>query len=95
MEVDAEGKPTRSKMSQLVVASDKAHGILGKADLDLSQFGTTDFQVHQLPLRECEYENAFIEVRLKGAEKRRQSTRNAQSAPNVEDISIASSILKL
>mmetsp|Transcript_23650 Transcript_23650/g.31694 ORF Transcript_23650/g.31694 Transcript_23650/m.31694 type:complete len:88 (+) Transcript_23650:64-327(+) len=36
MEIDFGGKPTRAKMSQLVVASDKAHGILGKADLDLS-----------------------------------------------------------
>jgi len=43
MDVDANGRPTKSKMSQLVVASDKAHGILGKADLDLSQFGQDEF----------------------------------------------------
>ena len=43
MEVDFNGNPTRAKMSNLVVASDKAHGILGKADLDLSQFGKDDF----------------------------------------------------
>ena len=54
-----------------MIASDKAHGILGKADLDLSQFGTTDFQVHVLPLRDCAFEGASVEVRLKGAEKRR------------------------
>ena len=63
-----------------MVASDKAHGILGKCDLDLSQYGTSDYQVHTLPLNESSYENAFIEVRLKGAEKRRQSTRNTPAA---------------
>lgn len=36
MEVDFNGTPTRSKMSNLVVASDRAHGVLGTADLDLS-----------------------------------------------------------
>ena len=80
MDVDINGTPLRAKMSNLVVASDKAHGILGKADLDLSQFGKEDFQVHELTLRECEYENAFITVHLKGSEKRRQSTRNNQQA---------------
>jgi len=96
MEVDASGKPTRPKNSQLVVASDKAHGILGKANLDLSKFGINDFEVHQLPLTECEYEGAFIEVRLKGAEKRRQSTKNTPaSAATNEDIQISSSIMKL
>lgn len=77
MDVDFDGKPTRPKNSQLVIASDKAHGILGKADLDLSQYGTTDFQMHKLPLYDCAYEGAFVEVSLKGAEKRRASTRNA------------------
>ena len=77
MDVDFDGKPTRPKNSQLVIASDKAHGILGKADLDLSQYGTADFQMHKLPLYDCAYEGAFVEVSLKGAEKRRASTRNA------------------
>ena len=86
MEVDFNGTPTRPKMSNLVVASDKVHGVLGTADLDLSQFGKEDFQVHELPLRDCEYENAFVTVHLKGSEKRRQSTRNAQQpAANREE----------
>ena len=61
-----------------MVASDKAHGILGKADLDLSQFEFGEFKVHTLSLRDCAYEGASIEVQLKGAEKqaRRESTRN-------------------
>ena len=75
MELDINGKPTRAKNSQLVIASDKNRGILGKADLDLSQFGTTDFQVHILELYDCAYEGAFVEVSLKGAEKRRASQR--------------------
>lgn len=72
MDIDASGKPTRAKMSQLVVASDKTHGILGKADLDLSQFGIDDFRVHTLPLRDCAYEGASIEVHLKGQERLRR-----------------------
>ena len=95
MEVDANGKPTRPKNSQLVVASDKAHGIIGKANLDLSKFGIADFETHQLYLTDCEYEGAFIEVRLKGAEKRRQSTKNNTNAATSEDIQISSSIMKL
>lgn len=61
-----------------MVASDKAHGILGKADLDLSQFGQDEFQAHTLSLRDCAYENAQIVVHLKGQEvrERRESTRN-------------------
>ena len=67
MEFDYDGKPTRSKMSKLFVASTKARGLLGKADLDLSQFGTTDYLKHKLPLNDCNYEGAFIEVHLKGS----------------------------
>ena len=77
-----------------MVLSDKTRGVLGKADLDLSQYGTADFQIHRLPLTECAYEDAFIEVRLKGAEKRKQSTRNTPAATG-EDISMASSIMAL
>ena len=43
MEIGLDGKPTRAKMSSLVVRSDRSHGILGKADLDLSLYGTSDF----------------------------------------------------
>jgi hypothetical protein len=36
MDVDANGKPNKPKMSTLTVASDKTRGVLGKAELDLS-----------------------------------------------------------
>ena len=54
-----------------MIASDKAHGILGKADLDLSKFGVNEFEVHKLSLRECEFPGAQVEVHLKGTEKRK------------------------
>ena len=64
---DENGTPSK-KLSKLTVASDKAHGILGTADLDLSQFNDGDYRMHQIPLENCQYENAFIEVGLKGVE---------------------------
>ena len=36
MDVDANGKPNKPKMSTLTVESDKTRGVLGKAELDLS-----------------------------------------------------------
>ena len=50
--------------------------------------------MHVLPLRECAYEGASIEVHLRGAEKRRQSTRNTPAAGG-EDLSQASMIMQL
>ena len=101
MNIGPDEKATKSKMSQLVVLSDKAHGCLGKADLDLSKFGIGEFQEHRLPLFETQYQDAFVVVRLKGTEKeKRQSTQNAtptQSAAGAtgEDMAIASSIMAL
>lgn len=39
---------------------------MGKAELDLSLFTENDFNVLILPLKDCQYENSFIEVGLKG-----------------------------
>ena len=58
LDVDADGKPVKPKISQLTVASDKARGILGKAELDLSKFATDDFNVLTIPLTDCKYEDA-------------------------------------
>ena len=46
--------------------SDKARGTLGKADLDLALYGENEFKIIKLPLMNCKYEGAFIEVGLKG-----------------------------
>ena len=50
------------------VASDKARGILGKAELDLSLYGEDTFNIQKLPLKDCAYEDAYIEVGLKGVQ---------------------------
>ena len=73
---------------------------MGKADLDLSQYGLGEFQVHTLSLRDCQFEGASIEVHLKGAEKvrRQASTRNTPglaAANSAEDLASNSAMIKL
>lgn len=80
MDLDADGNPLKQKISRLTVASDKAHGLLGKVDLDLSRYGEEDFLVQQLPLEGCEYEGAFIEVGLKGAESKAPLSKGSPTA---------------
>ena len=82
------------------MASDKARGILGKADLDMAQFGYTEYREHRLEIKDSQYEGAWIEVALKATE-RRDSTRNAagsslnesyrSSNTNVEPVAAAES----
>ena len=60
------GKPAKPKMSHLTIASDKSKGIVGKAELDLSLYGDNEFNVFRLKLTECQSEDAYIEVGLKG-----------------------------
>lgn len=66
MDIGEDGKPTKAKMSHLHVASDKSRGIIGKAELDLSQYGQDEFNVIKLPLQDCISEDGYIEVGLKG-----------------------------
>ena len=73
-----------------MVASDKAHGILGKANLNLAEYGVNEFQVHKLSLKDCEFEGATVEVHLKGSEKRKQSVKN--NLESSQDRQTASSI---
>lgn len=76
MACDESGMPTKPKMSQLTIASDRARGILGKCDLDLAKFSYDDFTIHKIDITECQYEGAWIEVGLKAAPAARSSTRN-------------------
>lgn len=51
-------------------------------------------------LNDCEYEGAYVEVKLKGNEKRRSSTRNNTSTANAsmlasEDMGAAGSIIQI
>ena len=76
MPCDEAGIPTKPKMSLLTVASDKARGILGKADLDLSQFNYDDYRILRLEVRECQYEGAWVEVGLKAVPTTGSSRNN-------------------
>jgi len=82
----------------LTVASDKAHGILGKADLDLSLYGDDEFRIHKLPLVNCKYEgDNYIQVGLKGVASNKNSNRTPTGAGGDADSSQAlnSSMLTL
>ena len=61
------------------MASDKSHGILGKAELDLSVFGDEDFHSVTLDLIDCKYEGAQISVGLKGVPNVARNSPNRSS----------------
>ena len=57
------------------MASDKARGLLGKADLDMAQFSYDDYNVLRLDIKDCAYEGAWIEVGLKAVPAKRVTSR--------------------
>jgi hypothetical protein len=67
MDVDAEGNPTKAKMSKLTIMGDKGKGVLGEADLNLSEYTENEFKVLKLPLKNCADPDGFIEVAIKGS----------------------------
>lgn len=67
MDVDADGNPTKAKMSKLTVTGDKGKGVLGEADLNLSEYAEHEFKIFKLPLKNCADPEAFIEVGLKAS----------------------------
>ena len=79
-------------MSILTVASSKEIGILGKCELDLTKYGSDEFNMLKLPLTDCKYENAFIEVGLKGVIKARTSSSRV-STPTGAAASLGGSLL--
>lgn len=98
MEIDENGKPSKSKISTLTIASDKTHGILGKADLDLSLYGDDEFRIHKLPLVNCKYDGeAYIQVGLKGSQISKSANRTPTGAGSTVDESgqLNSSMLTL
>ena len=82
------GEPTKPKMSILTVASDKSRGIIGKAELNLAQFNYDDYRVIRLPVEDCRYEGAWIEIGLKATPA---SRNGASSQLNTSRLSLNSS----
>mmetsp|Transcript_117602 Transcript_117602/g.163787 ORF Transcript_117602/g.163787 Transcript_117602/m.163787 type:complete len:84 (+) Transcript_117602:216-467(+) len=72
--MDEDGRPTKKKVSNLHVASDKSKGILGEAQLDLTSYGHNESKVMKLPLEKCDFEGAYIEIALKGTEAKSKTT---------------------
>jgi hypothetical protein len=53
-------------MSKLTVSGDKGKGVLGEADLNLSEYQENEFKVIKIALKNCADPEAFIEVGLRG-----------------------------
>ena len=80
MDVDAEGNPTKPKMSKLTVTGDRSQ-LLGEADLNLCEYAENEFKIIKLPLKNCADPDGFIEVGIKGSPtKEKKST--ADPAPS-------------
>jgi len=59
------------------VAGDKAKGVLGEAELNLSDYILGEYKSFKLPLNKCMDESAVIEVAIRaneGVNKERRST---------------------
>ena len=102
-------KPVKKKESTVVVVGDKKTGILGKAKLDLSQYGDREYKILKLRLQNAVYENSFIECHLKGvdakdldmvstgsksARSRKEKTRSPPGRTSVEQAYLEREALK-
>ena len=80
MDIDLEtNKPTKPKISHLTIVSDKARGILGKCELNLSLYGDGEFNILKIPVQDCSSEEAYVEVGLKGVPAKKTSTPTSPS----------------
>jgi len=75
MEVNADGVPTKDKMSKLTIAGEKGKGTLGEADLNLSEYQEGEFKIFKLPLKKCVDEDAYIEVGLRATEAKTEKKK--------------------
>jgi len=83
MDVDADGNPTKAKMSKLTIAADKGKGVLGEADLNLSEYSEGEFKIMKLPLKNCSDTDAFIEIGIKGSQAKEK--KEAPSTPKEQN----------
>lgn len=81
LQVNDEGKPTKSKMSRLTVMS-KQTGQLGEADLDMTKFGIDEPNILKLSLEKCSDADAYIEIGLQAEELAMEGTEGRGSIVN-------------
>jgi hypothetical protein len=62
----------------LTIAGDKGKGILGEADLNLSDYSETEFKIFKLPLKKCLDEDAYIEVGLRATQSKEKLNRSSR-----------------
>lgn len=76
--------------SKLTVNVDKGKGILGEADLNLSDYQENEYKYLKLPLRKCHDSDAYIEVGIRGTEAREKTPRHRDSVASESKDQVAS-----
>lgn len=73
----------------MTITGDKGKGVLGEADLNLSDYLENEYKTFKLPLKNCADADAFIEVGLRATQAKekhissRASIKGAHGAPEV------------
>ena len=92
VEVHKDGSPAKAKMvektllilinkqSKLTVMHEKTKSVLGEADLDLSEYVENENKQFKLTLKNCEDEEAYIEVGVKAEVEDDQSMISRRSS---------------
>jgi hypothetical protein len=71
------------------VSGEKGKGVLGEADLNLSDYSETEFKVFKIPLKKCLDETAYIEVGLRATPAKEKSSRGGKDSSEAKDSMIA------
>jgi len=88
MEVNEHGVPIKEKMSKLTIGGEKGKGILGEADLNLSEYSEGEFKIFKLPLKKCFDPDAYIEVGLRATPVKESKTPRASIDKGSKDEAI-------
>ena len=61
----------------MTVVGDKGKGVLGEAELNLSEYSENEFKILKLNLTKCMDSEAYIEVGLRASAAKERSGRNS------------------
>ncbi|CDW83998.1 UNKNOWN [Stylonychia lemnae] len=78
----------QDKQSSFTINGNTGKGLLGEADLNLSDYQENEFRYMKLPLRNCSDPDAYLEVGLKATQAREKKTdtpKASQSASGQKD----------
>lgn len=63
----------------MTITGDKAKGVLGEADLNLSDYQEGEYKIFKLPLKNCEDGEAYIEVGLRATQAKEKHVSSRAS----------------